>query len=151
MSPGFKPAENFCFSIMALFLATTFIATNIAAFTQPNSYWPEVAFYLTVSLLLYVIAICCGKTRRTTVFARGMLLSIALFGFCQEDEPAYSDADRPLVFNWTINMPRHLDFLDEIRRPVLERGNRIAFGILGGSLALWRYCIVEKRSMNKRS
>ncbi len=140
MSVPMKPR----FSILTLLGVTAYVAMNAAAHAQPLTYLPYGAYYLAVAMLVHLIVIAAGPTTERSVFARGLLLAVALTNAIQfwEPEELLLYGRGASTFTYTPDTVQSKD----TRQALVSQNTHLVFGIVCGSLALWRYRRLERRA-----
>lgn len=146
------------FSILMLLGITAFVGVSIAAFLQPLSIWIQVAFYAAAIVMLGVLVVACGRTSGQSVFCRGMICSVMMFTVFRMWEPVTPSIsrtrlwDRPFTYytgdSVVVSIPPSREWLDTANNHarLAMQSVQFVFGILGGSLALWRYRVLERRT-----
>lgn len=157
------------FSILALLGFTAYSAVAIAGLVDPDSIWNSMCFYLWLLLLVGLavlastssppqsnFAACCLAV--TLIYTIAAVVAhcedggywMALIGTGEESEHTWM----PHLFAIDLFQLAHptFDFEDEQFFPWNARMYRwavcntsLAFGLLGGYVALWRYRVLERR------
>ncbi len=152
------------FSILTLLGITAYVAVNVAALQRPGTGWSNVAFFMWLAILVIAAIHAAQESSGITVFARGMVLVTLVYGaatfvyrMVHFDQPPLphvyvagviqrltSESPYPKDRFWfdpfavgTSNLQVYL---------VAFQNVSLALGLLGGSLALWRYRVLERRA-----
>lgn len=152
------------FSIRVVLCVTAFVAITLAAFLYPLSAWVPIAFLSSVGVIGRWAVVAAQQTTEQAVFARGAaVLSVLYLGCALGGDFDYgawrmphhylvdaymqlfpdAEADEELMrgyddrFELVKFKSRHLYGM--------ARGvTAVVFGLVGGSLALWRYRVSDR-------
>ncbi len=146
------------FSILGLLALTAYIAINVAAFLEPRTYLPHVAFFLAFAILIVLVVLAARPSGGRSVFAKGMLLTILVFSMMRELEPVIPDtaAGAYLQFEYIYLFENPLDERSTLpnfdraiatsnRVQICRLNTHFVVGVCGGLLALWRFRAYEQR------
>lgn len=131
------------FSILTLLGITAYVAVNVAAFARPTTIWISIAFWIAFVVIVALLVAASGRTSNQSVFARGMLLGVLVYDVLRRWEPGS-------WFGWEwsyFRVDSHSELFEVManRQTLAMQSSQLAFGLLGGCLALWRYRRNERR------
>ncbi len=156
------------FSILTLLGITLWAAVTLAAWTDPLSEWPFAVLCTWCVILVTIATVAAQSVSSQTVFARGMLFATFVYGMATWAEEEWLTREHrlphfslgELVSGATPPIPavsRPLSIFDEFPWGTGESllvafcNVSLAFGLLGGCLALWRYRVLERREQQEKS
>lgn len=145
------------FSILMLLGVTAYAGLTAGAFTRPLSILPYIHFAVVVVMMMGAVVIACGRPSHSSVFCRGfVLLTILsfLFRFWKPNDVESVYCLNSLSWNLyelMVGPSRSRQLSDDEVTTALRLGTiltmnvQLAFGVLGGTLALWRFRVLERR------
>lgn len=151
------------FSILALMGVTAYVAVVVAAINTPtNQVVNAMAFYCWLAATIALAVLGAQSTSAVTVFARGCLFTSLIYfvvGWSGIDfllpgpempnqylSEWLSDRAKGMTPPAGSSKHQHEFYASEyIWRHMLHNCS-LAFGLVGGCLALWRYRVLERRA-----
>lgn len=153
------------FSILTLLALTTWFALSFAALrsppSSPISAWMIVAYIYWYVILAFFAVHASQRSSTHSIFARGALLFALIYSaaFWSRDGYFSDSSDWPLphtcvadkLIEWTTpavpqNLRAEINRQQCIRR-LATCNVALAFGVLGGCLAVWQYRRLERREI----
>ncbi|MDZ4780126.1 MAG: hypothetical protein SGJ19_07740 [Planctomycetia bacterium] len=155
------------FTLLTLLGVIAWVAVNAAALRINGDAWSNVAFFIWLAILVVAAIYAAQDSSGITVFARGMVLVTLVYGaatfvyrMVHFDQPPLphvyvAGAIQSLTSEWPY--PNDRFWFDPFAAGtgnlriylVAFQNVSLAFGLLGGSLALWRYRLLERRAKEK--
>ncbi|MDZ4780127.1 MAG: hypothetical protein SGJ19_07745 [Planctomycetia bacterium] len=148
------------FSILALLGVTAYLAVAAAGLIYPLSIWNTLSFCLWIAVLAALAIEGANSNSGGSTFARGMLATCLIYvavatlyeGRDYVDE-RFLDSEKRAMPHYAILLmspePRwEYEDYGELNLKLYRCGVANAsfnFGLLGGSLALWRYRVLQRR------
>src|SRR5262245_45479957 len=133
------------FSILTLLGLTALIAITTAGFTDPAWTWVARVAWSLITLVAFVLAV--GRPTNLVIFLRGFLagciwfLMIVYFNFFYVERWLVGFLEGRQIEGWWVQ---------SLAVHAVQTAGTIV-GLLTGSLALWRYRVLERRAKQEKS
>lgn len=155
------------FSILTLLGITAYAGLSIAAIREPLSIWSSISFLVWFGVVTFIGVYDLIEKGSRAAFASGMIVTVLSYSAAAAVEANVGENDWgsrlidqiAMPHNWLHDyignakdpefMLSKKDVLDRLNYRVVRRWSvtqcSLAFGAIGGFLALWRYRVLAQR------